>query len=244
MNDAVKSFEKYFLQEKIYPEMFDRMEVRVDQAEKIFDTKFFIPLSGHDSEGRKIVIIKMGRINMDQFTMHDFIKGAILGCVYLQEEEETQIGGIAVISDCHGLQSKHIMNLTDIRDFSSFVKNNSVARVKGHFFVNLPTFAVIAADLFKMLVSEKLKMRFFVCKDYEELRKHIEPSMLPSEYGGQKSESEMFEEFKDFVNKKRHLVEQTFAFKADWSKVPMEKFKRDENDNDEQIESFRNLEID
>lgn len=123
-----------------------------------------------------------------------------------------------------------------------FVKNCSTSRQKGNYVMNLPSYANFMIEIFKQLMSEKLNKRLFIIKNSDELKKHIDPSLLPIEFGGTKTEAQMLAEFLKFRDEKQDLLRQLFDFKVDWNKVPPEKFLS--TDEHGTVGSFRKLEID
>lgn len=224
---------------KRYPQFTEYDEQRI---EKLFERGYCYPFSGRDNEGRKIVILQTGRLDPDEFSIYDAFKLFCYVVIVLMEEEETQIAGIVCIFNHVDATIKHLMSPIDARDFMDFVKNCSSCRQKGHFVVNLPSYANFVIEIFKAVMSEKLKKRMFVLKSSDELKNHIDLSLLPKEFGGFKSEAEMMSEFMKLRDDKRKLVHKIIDFKVDWSKVPPEKFlSRDDNGT---IGSFRKLEID
>lgn len=242
VDDAFQTFEKCFLAKKRYAQFFDQPEEVMAKALQLLETGYFLPLSGRDSAGRKIVLMRTKKADMDLYDSQDAMRLMVYIVSVLMEEEETQIGGLIFIFDHMDITLRHIMSPIDVKNFMSFVKNCACIRQKGNFVVNLPTFANYMIELFKTGLSEKLKQRVFILKNNDELKALIDPSMLPSEYGGLKTDMEMLEEFKKLAEEKSELTKLSLGAQIDWSKVPVEKIQP--GDEVDPVGSFRKLEID
>lgn len=103
----------------------------------------------------------------------------------------------------------------------------------------MPTF--LSNYIALVALGEKLRKRFTLLKSSDELRKYIDISMLPVQYGGITTEAEIMENYSKFRDTKRQLIDQIIQFDIDWGKVPCEKIFSKDGDT---IGSFRKLEID
>jgi CRAL/TRIO domain len=179
---------------------------------------------------------------MNLYTTYDAVRLLCYVITVLVEEEETQISGIICLFDHANANLKHLMTPTDVRDFMHFVKNCSACRQKGTYVMNLPSFANFILEIFKSTLSAKLRKRFFLLKNKDDLKNHIDIELLPKSYGGKRTEEDMMEDFKKLRDDKRQNLLKFLEVKIDWSKVSPEKiFSKEE---DETVGSFRKLEID
>jgi CRAL/TRIO domain len=186
------------LAKKITPEFFDLSLTKFETMMKLFDAGYCCPLSERDSEGRKIVMFITRNWDTDTFTTGDAIRLLIYVLSVLLEEEETQISGISCVFDHKNLSLSHLFSPLDISKLMHFAKNGSRARLKDNFVINLPIFAAFMVELFTKTLNEKLSKRVFVLKSDDCLKKHIDPSILPKEYGGSKTQAEMMQDFFSF----------------------------------------------
>ncbi|CRL05182.1 CLUMA_CG018229, isoform A [Clunio marinus] len=241
MDEAFQLFERIYLSRKRYPKFFDIDQEVVEKAYDLYEAGYCYPLSGRTKDGQRVVLIQTKKLDTEKFTIFD---GSRLLCFVIQallEEEETQIAGIILVFDHSGANIKHLMLPMDFRDFMDLSLKCSMYRQKGFYILNIPTFGQILFDIFKSVLSEKLRNRIHTLKP-DDLKNHIDPEMLPVEYGGVKNEEEMKEEFKKVRDEKKEIWDHLLHFEVDWSKVPKEKIWS--NSEEETVGSFRKLEID
>lgn len=242
MNETFQTFERMYLSRKRYPQFFDYAPDDFDRMLKLLDTGYCLPMSGRDAEGRKIILLRTEKCDMNLYSTYDALRLLCYVITVLMEEEETQIAGIVCIFDHAGANMKHLMTPTDVRDFMHFVKHCSACRQKGTYVMNLPSFANIILEIFKSTLSEKLKKRFFLVKSIDELKSFFDIDLLPKCYGGKLTDEEIMAEFQKLREEKRPNLLKFLEVKIDWSKVSPEKILS--KDEDETVGSFRKLEID
>jgi hypothetical protein len=243
MNETFQTFERMYLSRKRYPQFFDYTPEDFDKMLKLLETGYCLALSDRDEEGRKIILIRTERCDMNIYSTYDAIRLLCYVITVLLEEEETQIAGIICLFDHAGSNMKHLMTPTDVRDFMHFVKHCSACRQKGTYVMNLPSFANFLLEIFKSTLSEKLKKRFFLIKSKEDLKNHFDVNILPKSYGGKLTDEEMLADFKKLRDEKRPNLLKFLEVKIDWSKVSPEKISSKE-EVEEAVGSFRKLEID
>lgn len=245
MNDAMQTFERFYLARRKYPQFFPEKTPNFERVMDFFKTGYCYPLPGRDSEGCRIVLVQTKRLNTEKHTVFDGIRLSIFVLAVLMEEEETQIAGVKMVYDQKDITTKHLMLPKDMMDFVDMVKTITAGRQKGSYVVNLPSMAHFLLELVRNALTEKLKNRLFLYHNWEELKqsKQIDINMLPKELGGVRTEAEILNDFEQKVSEKWDIIFET-AQKADldWTKVPTEKFKL--NQQEETIGSFRKLEID
>lgn len=242
MSDVFQAFERVYCAPKRYPQFFEFHPDSLDRALKLFDTGYCYPLSGRDEEGRRIILVQTRKLDPDQFDSYDATRLLCYVVTVLLEEEETQIAGVIFVFDHADVSLRHAMSPSDLRDFMDFSKKCSGCRQKGTYIMNLPSFANVLMELFRSVLSEKLKNRLLLLKSNDELKNHIDPKLLPKEFGGVKTEAEMMEDFHKLRAEKRELLLKLIDVKIDWGKVPLDKIWSSEEE--EPIGSFRKLEID
>lgn len=242
MKETFQAFERVYLAEKRYPKFFEYSEENMQKMFKLFDTGYCYPLPGRDDEGRKIILMRTGKLDYDVFSTHDSVRLLIYVITALLEEEETQIAGIMLIFDHANSTIRHAISPVDLLDLMDFSKKCSAVRQKGTIVMNLPSFGVVLLELFRSVLSEKMKKRLVVLKNSDDLKNHVNLSMLPKEYGGTTSEAEILESFLQFRESKRANLQMLLDAKIDWDNVNHDKVWS--NHDDEGIGSFRKLEID
>lgn len=209
---------------------------------KVFKDRSCYPLSGRDEDGCKIVLVRMGQMDLKANTTYDYMRLFCYTLTVLLQEEETQIAGLVVVFDFADAGLQHILSPLDLLDFMKFVHSCGIIRKKRAIFMNFPSFGNIFLTMLKSLLTKKLKSRFFVIKNLKELHSLVNPKLLPKEYGGVKPEAEMMQEFLDLRDRHKESLQRLLSFKLDWSKIPNEKIFW--ADTDKNVGSFRRLEID
>ena len=110
------------------------------------------------------------------------------------------------------------------------------ARQKRGILINLPSFIAKLLDFVKGLLNKKLRDRGYFYSDSPQLENHIDKKILPTEYGGQVSIKEMMEDFRKIAENYQLKLQDNDGIKIDIEYV------KEHNENE--IESFRTLEID
>lgn len=99
MNETFQTFERMYLSRKRYPQFFDYTPEDFEKMIKLFDTGYCFPLSERDSEGRKIILIRTEKCDMNIYTTYDAVRILCYVITVLLEEEETQIAGVICLFD-------------------------------------------------------------------------------------------------------------------------------------------------
>lgn len=243
MDEAFQLLERTYLAKKRFPEL---MEFKASQSEltrEIFNDGCFYPTE-RDENGRRIIIIQCAKFNLERFAVFDCMKLIIAVNSVLLEEEETQIAGVVTVVDYANMTVKSIATVSpsDVRLAMSFERQHNIIRNKAVYILNLPSFARTLFDLTLSFVSEKQRSRVIILKSVEELKNYINPSLLPTQYGGTQTEAAMLENFRKIADDKEEIVRKQVDFYIDWGKVSNEKLFSKEHE--ETFGSFRKLEID
>lgn len=146
-------------------------------------------LKDRDHKGRRVLMVNCGgtwdpsKVSSDQlFRMFYLIhEAAIL-------EPETQVRGVVVLMDFEGLGMKQVMafNPSFSMRLLGFIQDAMPLRLKEVHIVKQPFIFNMVWSIFKPFVKEKLKGRmFFHGSKMASLHKHMEPSHLPKNYGGE-----------------------------------------------------------
>lgn len=235
---AFQLLENCYLAPKRYPQFSN---INEGDANKFFATGCCYPLIERDEEGRRIVLVQSRKLDPDKFTAHDLIKFIACVLAVLLEEEETQIAGCIIIIDHTNVSIRHLGTTSDFSDQVNFSLERMVVRHKALYVTNLPAFGRFLWDFFKSFLSNKLTKRVHLLK-HDELKDYINPALLPTHYGGTRTEDEMVEAFLQLVAERKENVTKFLDFNIDWSKVPKEKLWP--KGEEEIVGSFRKLEVD
>ncbi|CAO1439479.1 unnamed protein product [Diamesa serratosioi] len=237
---AYELFENYFCMMKKNPKWHLDCKTRTDNIMKTIDRGVLYPLLQRDAEGRNIILLQLGKVDMSIDTSESIFSTSFEICTQLLAHEDTQICGFVNIIDCTGI-SMNLMSLVSISDIQTLadnVLNSTTMRLKGVYYINIPSFGNVLYEIFKMAMSDKLKSRLFLLKDLDELKTKIDGNILPKELGGVIPEAEMIKEFKELM-KQNHIGRQQIHDTI-FDPTMIERKKKVESDTG----SFRKLEVD
>ncbi|CAO1301244.1 unnamed protein product [Diamesa hyperborea] len=240
-SQAHELYENYFINVRQHPKWHADDEKKNQKVMQMFDRGVYYPLSQRDAEGRKIIYNNVSKLDPSIDTPESHFSTIFEVYTQLIEDEITQITGLVVISDCTGFTSKHLscVSIPDIVVLANCLKNAMTARIKCIYILNLPPFARILLDVFKIALSDKLKKRLVVVKDMEEFKsKYFDAKLLPKEFGGITPEADMIKEFQETMKQNQKKRQQIYDTEFNINMIPGKK--------NEEIGtgSFRKLEID
>ncbi|KAB0797141.1 hypothetical protein PPYR_08135 [Photinus pyralis] len=145
-------------------------------------------LKNRDHKGRRVLIQNCGSLWDTSKVSAD----NVFRMLYLMHEAaclepETQVRGGVVILDFDGLSTKQVMAFTPAISMRllTFIQDAMPLRLKEVHIVKQPFIFNMVWTIFKPFIKEKLKGRlFFHGSKMSSLHKHLEPSCLPKNYGG------------------------------------------------------------
>ena len=243
MAETFKVIETTYAARIKYKNFWDFGDKNFEKMSSLYETGCFVPLPERNDEGQKIVLYRFSKWNPEKFTPHDFLRLVLYNCSILIEEEETQIAGVVTIIDCADLTSNHLVSPMFLKELAAVGKDLQSIRYKTSYLMNLPPFAKLIVDLFIKLLSEKIGMRIKTLENPDDLKKHVEPSLLPKEYGGTSMTCvEMMQKFSAFEKERRTSNLYGWRYGSDWDKSTLNLFESAVED--ENVGSFRKLDID
>ena len=181
---ALKMLINYHSQRENWPEVFEKVKNPV-LVKHVLDAGCFIGLNGKAKDGSFLCIGRPGKIEKAIFT--DFIATLILSMECLLEDEKTQIYGVTVIEDLShfGFELAQQMGPTLGKRFISLLQDAMPIRLKAINMVNEPTILDVILAIVRPFMKEKIKKRLKVHgTTFDKLHEIIDPSVLPSAYGG------------------------------------------------------------
>jgi hypothetical protein len=237
---AFKMLENFLVTISLHQRWFRNLTFDDERIRQLYSSGYIFPLRERDENGCRVIMIQASKLDTTKFTFVDVLKIINFVIFTLLEEEETQIAGFIYIFDHHEISLDYILlfSLIDVKGYLTCIQNAIPCRQKSGIWINLPSFAVKLLDFAKSLVNKKLRSRgHFYNGSSEQLNKHIETRILPKEYGGQVSISELMDEFKEIAIKTEAKLRAIEDIGFD-----MEYMKKTGVGDD--AESFRQLEID
>lgn len=240
-SQAYELFENYFIHIKKYSKWHTCDKNSSERKMNTIERGVMYPLSKRDAEGRKIIYFQMCRMDPSIDNSDSLISTEYEMFTHLLEDEKNQISGFVLVVDYAGFTFKHMscLSLADIGILANCITNSATARLKCIYVLNLPSFARVLVDVFKMAISDKLKKRLIILKDMDELKsKYIDEKLLPKEFGGVIPEAEMIQEFKETMKQNQKKRQQILDTEFDPNMIS--RTKKEESGTG----SFRKLEID
>jgi ASC-1-like (ASCH) protein len=239
MIKTYKSFESFCLQKKIFSDILDFSDENFEKMIKLYNTGFCIPLIERDSEGCRVIVMRLALWNQDEFPHDDLIRTIIYVTLSLLEEEETQICGVTFINDLAGITIKHLMSPAIVIRNLKLLSRAEPLRIKKIFIGKRPTIGKFLVDMILNSLKDKFKFRVKILDSMQEVASHFDQNIMPKELGGAKSYDEMLESYAKVLEERKEKVLSYLNVEIDWSKVSKERFEAEEGDG-----SFRKLEID
>ncbi|XP_055944742.1 retinaldehyde-binding protein 1-like [Argiope bruennichi] len=139
--------------------------------------------------GAAVGYARLAHFDIEKVTKEEIFATALIGLEYLLQFEASQVCGYIIILDWNKISMrilKHWLSPTFLYRGIRLVQDCVPCRAKGFHVINEPFFFNVAINLVKSLLSEKLMKRiFFHGSNLKSLHKHIPPSILPEELGGE-----------------------------------------------------------
>lgn len=176
--------------------------------------RYLIPLPERDDFGRRVLFSCAGRFDPYKFSSADMARTHSLVVEAIMDDEQNQVCGYSYVNDEAGLTAGHVSlwSLSDIRKMIRCLQDSTPMRHKATHFLNVPSLANKLFEFFTMLLNDKLRNRIMVSvrahraprslsldmprpttetvcafqlhTSVEDMHEHINPKILPKEYGG------------------------------------------------------------
>ena len=150
----------------------------------VFDAGSFVALKQKAYDGSTICIGRPGKAKLQ--ILIDYYAALIISINRLLDEEDVQINGITVIQDMRYMNYNVAKQFPPIvRRVHALFENVLPIRLKSVNLVNQSIFVDILLALVRLAAKTKIQKRISLLgKNYAQLHKIIDPSILPSAYGG------------------------------------------------------------
>ncbi|EDS26697.1 phosphatidylinositol transfer protein SEC14 [Culex quinquefasciatus] len=204
---ACETLQKYLTMRQTYPKWCRKLDPQDPEISALLDYCALVPV-GRDSSGRIVVMGVVRNFDASRHGSDDMIRLNMLVTEALLDDEANQIAGFTHVFDNSAMTMAHVTcwTLENIGGYLRSIANGVPIRLKQNHFVNVPGFAAQVSKYCLSYASEKLKSRIFCHRSIDELRKNIEPSVLPEEYGGTVPLAKLNENFKKYLLTKRDML--------------------------------------
>ncbi|XP_039451569.1 alpha-tocopherol transfer protein-like isoform X2 [Culex pipiens pallens] len=202
---AQESLERYLTALRSFPQWFRNLDP-LDAEIRLFNKAGVLTNLGRDSLGRTVVLIRVRSFDTERFPSALFVRQIMLLLETTIEEEETQINGYVAIADYEGISLKllSVWSLTDVSNAAESLFQSFPLRIQEIHAICVPKFFKIFADLALSCMSEKIRSRVSCHKSLDDAMKHLELSLLTTDYeGGTQNPDQLTEDFIKCAERKR-----------------------------------------
>ncbi|XP_077992919.1 alpha-tocopherol transfer protein-like [Glandiceps talaboti] len=163
-------------------------DYRPSSIKGILESGVTTVLPQRDQEGRKIVVMRMGKWNTKEYGIWDTMKAVMVTIDLCLRDEETQINGVVDIDDMEGFTLQHMAQFgprVAMKAAPIMNQDTIPLRMKSMNIVNESGFFDGIFAIMKPFLKEKIKKRIHVHgEDMTTLHREISSATLPTEYGG------------------------------------------------------------
>uniref|UniRef100_A0A182NKC3 CRAL-TRIO domain-containing protein n=1 Tax=Anopheles dirus TaxID=7168 RepID=A0A182NKC3_9DIPT len=244
---ASQTLERYLAARALHPAWFQRLDIRDPELADLTDVGFLYALKEHDANGCLVALCDWGLIDTKRYTLdHSNRMHALLLEAY-GEDTLAQCAGAIIIFDFRHVQLAHhsIVSLSVLRQLARYINNAVPIRCQGIHAVNVPAGAMWILNGLISFLNEKIRSRFSISRDYDELAEKIDRNILPKEYGGKEPKSEHIRAFREQCERYRDrlLAMDEMAIDLDHSEPYSRQAMLDDIEGGA-VGSFRKLELD
>ncbi|TGZ47443.1 Uncharacterized protein DBV15_00157, partial [Temnothorax longispinosus] len=202
---AQEMLERYLTIRQLYSHWFQKLDIDDPEIAAIIDDGYLVPMLKRDQHGRKVLMSCAGRFDPTKYTSAHMARVHSILVEALMDDEKSQVYGYTYLNDEAGLTMNHFStwSFTDIRNVVRCIQNSMPARHKETHLINIPSSVAKILEFGVSLLNDKLRSRVLIHRNMEELHAVVDPKILPKEYGGEVPLSEMIDEFKKELKKKK-----------------------------------------
>ncbi|KAB7502224.1 Clavesin-1 [Armadillidium nasatum] len=243
VGDAQQILERYLRMRMDHPSWFRNLDFRDPRMEDLIDRGYFFALPERDDAGRRVFFSVAGCLDATRDTSSDMMKAVQIGLESLIEDEENQVRGFCYILDEKNVGFSVVTLWTPSEVSKAFhcSEKNIPMRHKEIHFVNLPISLYAVFEVAKTMLSDKIRKRFQVHNNVEQLAKSVPKRILPKEYGGTTPLKDIIVQYKKELEDVRGKI--LSLDEMEWSK-PVKLKKLDKFSVNKLQRSFKMIEID
>jgi len=232
------------------PEYMANLDTHEPGIMAMVDGGTLVPFPKKDKEGRTIMMIRFGRIDLSNplHTTANQMRSSMCVQELLKEKDENSIvNGVILVFDLTGMQARHLtrMSREENKNTNKIYQDCNTGRVKAFHFYNGGTLLELIFGVMKPLLKKKYTERLHSHDTLESMYKTIPMELWPDEYLPDDYKGPSAGPVSDIIaNLKQRLLDP--AFRARQLDYTNERYKIDASKKDSTIiqESFRKLNVD
>ncbi|XP_050534117.1 clavesin-2-like isoform X7 [Daktulosphaira vitifoliae] len=200
------------------------------------------PLPILTNDANRITLIHLKTGDMTKFSYPNYSKCVLMSADIRSSKLDNNKKEI-IINDLKNYTISHFTAiLPHVNNAVLCTMEGLAFRLQSIHLLNVPSFGVSVINLFLNKINKKHATKIYIHKDFEELKKHIDPSILPKNYGGTfpKTSEELMDDWKNELLKHHDWFEDNNKLLVDEKK----RVKKSSYTFDSVDGSFRKLEID
>ncbi|XP_059618251.1 clavesin-2-like [Phlebotomus argentipes] len=245
--EACQLLEKYLTTRKVLPQLFDNLSLSDPAIRHLISSGGVMLLPEPDKQGRLVITFDPEHYDPNKYTTVDGIRATNLILELANLDERSQICGIAHVMDWAKLTLPFMgmWTVSQTKNFTRCWQKTFPLRHGAFFFVNMPAFSLAFSKLVISCLSEKLRDRIYMVKDWESVHGDLGASILPSDCGGKVPRKEIAKKVIELAEKHREEILALNDFDIDVSDVDLNFGNSYDADLDSAIVgSFRKIQVD
>ncbi|KAK8375033.1 hypothetical protein O3P69_017775 [Scylla paramamosain] len=157
-----EKLDMFYTCKTLCPEWYKNRDPQDKKMRAILELGTFLPLPGHDSQGRKVIIIRAAGHDPKEFTMDEVFKAThMISDIMVDEDEPMSITGVVQLLDMEGVTAGHAMQMTPaiVKKAMTIWQDGYPMRPKGLNYINTPAAFDTVFNIFRSFMKEKMKKR-------------------------------------------------------------------------------------
>uniref|UniRef100_A0A023EPK9 Putative lateral inhibition n=1 Tax=Aedes albopictus TaxID=7160 RepID=A0A023EPK9_AEDAL len=214
--EAIETLERYLSMRQVFRIWFENLDPEDKYMKQLLATEGALPL-GVDNRGRMVALVKVRNFDATRYTCHHLGRFTHMALEAFYDDEQVQIGGGVAIVDCQDATMAHftLFKLSDIRNFMECLKHALPVRVQEVHLIGLPRIGAAIGDLILSFASAEMKRRINFHANLSDALKLLDVDLLPVEYGGSQSTTDVTERLRDRLAASREILLQLDELEID-----------------------------
>lgn len=217
IKESCEILEKYLTMRCQYPSWFQNLDCQDPSLSALIDAGYILVLPDKDQYGRRVIFSRAAAFDPTKYNISDMMRAHIMTFETLLNDEENQVKGFTYVFDEEAVSWSQLSLWTpsEVSKAFSCCERALPMRHREIHFLNLPWTMSLIFQFAKSLLSEKIRNRFRTHSNVESLKRVVEPSVLPKEYGGRLPLSECISSWRLELEEGRQSLMELDSMKVD-----------------------------